>query len=85
MAKAEHPEDDLIEKIRALPPEKLAEVEDSVDFLRVRSDDSSLSRAATLLCGNPLACARPAPAGNPLPGPADQSTLSPCIAHADSS
>ena len=46
MAKADHPENDLIEKLRALPPEKLAEVEDFVDFLRARSDDSNLSRAA---------------------------------------
>ncbi len=28
---------DLIEKIRALPPEKVAEVEDFVDFLRDRA------------------------------------------------
>ena len=48
MAKPNHPDDDLIEKIRALPPEKLVEVEDFVDFLRVR-DDRKLGRAATRL------------------------------------
>ena len=41
--------DDLLEKILSLPPEKLAEVEDFVDFLRERSGDSGLARAATRL------------------------------------
>ncbi|HKA52038.1 MAG TPA: toxin-antitoxin system, antitoxin component, Xre family protein [Candidatus Binatia bacterium] len=36
----------LIEKIRVLPPEKLAEVEDFVDFLRQRDEDRRLTRAA---------------------------------------
>ena len=39
----------LIEKIRTLPPEKLAEVEDFVDFLRLREQDRELTRAATKL------------------------------------
>jgi hypothetical protein len=39
----------LIEKIRALPPEKILEVEDFVDFLRSRSEDNRLARAAAQL------------------------------------
>jgi hypothetical protein len=39
----------LIEKIRILPSEKLAEVEDFVDFLRQRDEERLLSRAATKL------------------------------------
>lgn len=39
----------IIEKIRALPPERVAEVEDFVDFLRVRNDDRRLTRTATKL------------------------------------
>ena len=39
----------IIEKIRALPPERVAEVEDFVDFLRMRGDDRRLTRAATKL------------------------------------
>lgn len=39
----------LIEKIRVLPPEKLAEVEDFVDFLRQRDEDRRLTRAAARL------------------------------------
>jgi hypothetical protein len=42
-------EEVLLEKIRALPPEKVAEVEDFVDFLRQRDGDRQLSRAATQL------------------------------------
>ena len=41
--------DDLLEKIRSLSPERLAEVEDFVDFLSQRSDDSTLSFAAMKL------------------------------------
>ena len=42
-------EQKLIEKIRSLPPEKLAEVEDFVDFLRLREQDRELTRAASRL------------------------------------
>ncbi len=42
-------EQSLIEKIRTLPPEKLAEVEDFVDFLRLREQDRELTRAAARL------------------------------------
>ena len=36
----------LIEKIRELPPLRMAEVEDFVDFLRAREDEHRLTRAA---------------------------------------
>jgi hypothetical protein len=39
-------EQDLFEKIRALPDEKVAEVEDFVDFLARREDDRRLVQAA---------------------------------------
>jgi hypothetical protein len=37
----------LMEKISALPRERLAEVEDFVDFLRLRDQDRALAHAAT--------------------------------------
>ena len=37
----------LLEKLKALPPERVAEVEDFVDFLRTRSEAQQLTRAAT--------------------------------------
>jgi hypothetical protein len=42
-------EEELIEKIKSLPPDKLSEVEDFVDFLRQRGDDRRLARAVTRL------------------------------------
>ena len=36
----------LIEKLKSLPPEKVAEVEDFVDFLRTRDEERALVRAA---------------------------------------
>ena len=36
----------LIEKIAALPAERIAEIEDFVDFLRLREQERSLTRAA---------------------------------------
>ncbi len=38
---------DLIEKLRALPPQRRAEVEDFVDFLKSREDEQRLTHAAT--------------------------------------
>jgi hypothetical protein len=38
--------DTLIEKIRTLPPDRLAEVEDFVDFIRLREQERALTRAA---------------------------------------
>ena len=49
MATAKRSEEDLIAKLRTLSPERLAEVEDFVDFLRHREEDRLLSRAATKL------------------------------------
>jgi predicted MPP superfamily phosphohydrolase len=37
----------LIEKIKQLPPQCLAEVKDFVDFLRARDGEQHLTRAAT--------------------------------------
>jgi Protein of unknown function (DUF2281) len=42
-------EQSLIEKIRSLPPDKQAEVEDFVDFLSQRDEDHRLTSAATKL------------------------------------
>ena len=39
----------LIDKIRSLPPEKLAEVEDFVDFLKMRDEDRLVTFAAIKL------------------------------------
>lgn len=36
----------LIDKIKQLPPQRLAEVEDFVDFLRAREDEQRLTHAA---------------------------------------
>ncbi|HUW25765.1 MAG TPA: DUF2281 domain-containing protein [Gallionella sp.] len=36
----------LLEKIQTLPPERLAEVDDFVDFLRLKEQDRQLTRAA---------------------------------------
>lgn len=40
---------DLFEKLRQLSPERLAEVEDFVDFLRAREEDRILTGAAMAL------------------------------------
>ena len=42
-------EQTLIEKIRALPPEKVLEVEDFIDFLRQYRVDRQLTQAAAKL------------------------------------
>ncbi len=36
----------LIEKIEALPAERIAEIEDFVDFIRLREQERTLTRAA---------------------------------------
>jgi len=41
-----HDAEAILEKLKELPPERLAEVEDFVDFLRTRADDRALARAA---------------------------------------
>ena len=37
----------LLEKLKALPPERVAEVEDFVDFLRTRGEAQQLLQAST--------------------------------------
>jgi hypothetical protein len=41
-----HSEQTLLEKLKQLPPERVAEVEDFVDFLRTRGAEHQLTRAA---------------------------------------
>lgn len=43
------PEEHLIDKIRALPPDKLTEVEDFVDFLRQKNEERRLTQAGKQL------------------------------------
>ena len=38
----------ILEKLKSLPPERVAEVEDFVDFLRARNAERAAVRAATL-------------------------------------
>ncbi len=46
----DHPQSEsLVEKIRGLPPDRIREVEDFVDFLRRRDQDQVLTRSATML------------------------------------
>jgi hypothetical protein len=42
-------EETLIQRIRSLPPERVAQVEDFVDFLTVRDQDRPFTQAATRL------------------------------------
>ena len=42
-------EQSLLQKIRSLPADKIAEIEDFVDFVRHKNDDLQLSRAAAKL------------------------------------
>lgn len=44
-----HREQELVNKIRMLPPEKIAVVDEFIEFLRHRDDDHLLSAAATKL------------------------------------
>jgi hypothetical protein len=39
-------EQSLISKIKTLPPQRIAEVEDFIDFLRTREDEQRLAQAA---------------------------------------
>ena len=47
MKSHKHTEADLLAKIRSLPPEKVAEVEAFVDFLRQREEDRQLAQAVS--------------------------------------
>ena len=40
------PDQVLFDKIKQLPPQRMAEVEDFVDFLRAREDDPRVTHAA---------------------------------------
>lgn len=40
------PDQVLFDKIKQLPPQRMAEVEDFVDFLRAREDERRLAQAA---------------------------------------
>ncbi len=40
------PDQALFDKIKQLPPQRMAEVEDFVDFLRAREDEQRLTHAA---------------------------------------
>ena len=42
-------EQSFLQKIRSLPADKIAEIEDFVDFMRYKNEDLQLSRAATKL------------------------------------
>lgn len=42
-------EQNLLRKIRSLPADKIAEIEDFVDFVRYKNEDLQLNRAATKL------------------------------------
>ncbi len=44
-----HREQQLINKLRTLPPEKIAVVEDFIEFLRQRDDDRLLTTASARL------------------------------------
>ena len=43
---SQHDEQVILEKLKTLPPQRLAEVEDFVDFLRSREEDRRLVQAA---------------------------------------
>ena len=45
----------LIEKLKQLPPERVAEVEDFVDFLRTRDEEHALVHAAGTVARDTLA------------------------------
>ena len=48
-------EQEFIEKMRSLPPEKAAEVEDFIDFLRQRESDRELARVVTRISAGAFA------------------------------
>lgn len=44
----------IIEKMRGLRPERIAEVEDFVDFLKLRDEERSITQAASTLAEESL-------------------------------
>ena len=55
MGRPKPTEEELLAKIRRLPPERVAEVEDFVDFLRLRDEERGLTEAASRLSETALA------------------------------
>ena len=49
MPKPNCSDEELLEKIRNLAPERVAEVEDFVDFLRLRDEEANLTHATMKL------------------------------------
>lgn len=49
MSSPQSRDEEILRKLRSLPPEKLSEVEDFVDFLRQRNRNGSLADAASSL------------------------------------
>lgn len=49
MPSSKHSEEELLQKVRSLPPERVAEIEDFVDFLRLRDEERRLTEAASRL------------------------------------
>ena len=54
MSKAHRSPDDVIEKLRSMPEEELAEVADFIDQLQKRDDGRSLTEAAARLAEDAL-------------------------------
>ena len=44
-----HSEEELLKKIKGLPPDKVAQVEDFIDFLNQGDEDRSVTQSATEL------------------------------------
>lgn len=55
MSSQSHDDQDLLQKLHALPPEKLAEVEDFVEFLLQKDEDERLRQGAMSLSEGSLA------------------------------
>ena len=49
MSITQNPEAELMKKIRSLPPDKITVLEDFIDFLLTRSEESLLTYSATKL------------------------------------
>jgi len=46
---------ELIDKLETLPPERIAEIEDFIDFIKQRDQDRQLTQAATKTAENSFA------------------------------
>lgn len=54
-SRARAPQRAILSKVHDLPPEKVAEVEDFVDFLRQSQEDRRVTHAASKMCEKVLA------------------------------